>query len=200
MKLNLELKLSNVFGGDGFTRTEKIPEQKLKRSKRKTITRMDIGVPIESDTEELRTEIIEREIQTFKRDKDGNYYLRLGGPHGKFWGALKAAAGILRDTSGEFQSFAEINRVMQTINVMPVWSKLENVKEVVVESLPQLLSGTRSSMIVRRFDVILECTARIELIFPDVFEKKVRLMLKQIEEMGCLNKRRASIQVLDQPN
>ena len=36
----------------------------------------------------------------------------------------------------------------------------------------------------------------IELIFPDVFEKKVRLMLKQIEGMGCLNKRRTSIQIL----
>ena len=193
MKLSLELRLLNVFGGDGFTRIEKIPETKLKRSKRRTITRKDIGVPVESDVEELRTELVERDVQTFKCDGEKNYYLRLGGPHGKLWGALKAAAEILKDSTGEFQSYAEVNRAMRAVNIMPVWVKLENVKPTVVENLPQLLAGSRSSMIVQRFDVIPECEAKVEIVFPDHMEKKIQAMLKQLETMGCLNKRRSTI-------
>lgn len=197
MKLNLELKLENVYGGDGFTRIEKVPETKLKRLKKKTITRRDIGVPVESDVEELRTELVERDIQTFKRDKEGNYYLRLGGSHGKLWGAMKSAAEILKDSTGEFQSYAEIGRAMRAINIMPVWTKLENAKVPVVESLPQVLAGSRSSMIVQRFDVIPECTAKVEIVFPDSMEKKVKSMLEQLKTMGCLNKRRATMGILN---
>lgn len=213
MKLNLELKLSNVYGGDGFTRMEKVPEQKLRRSKKKTITRRDIGVPVESDVDELRTEIVERDVQTFRKEGE-DFYLRLGGPHGKLWGAMKSAAEILKDSTGEFSSFAEIVRAMRAINILPTWVKLEPVKSIqstrskprqtrpdttpiqtTVETLPQVLSGARSSMIVIRYDVIEQCLAKVEVIFPDSLEKKVKAMLKQIEAMGCLNKRRATITV-----
>ena len=196
MKLKLELKLRNVYGGDGFTRIEKIPEQKFKRSKKKVVTRQDIGVPIESDLEEVRTELTDKPVNTFKRDEKRNYYLRLGGIHGKLWGVLKSSAEIIKDSSGEFGSFAEISRIMRSVNILPVWVKLEKIKGLTVEQLPQVLAGGRGAMIVQLFDVIEECNAEVELVFPDVLEKKIRIMLKQAETIGCLNKRRGSIEVV----
>jgi len=196
LKLKLRLELSDVYGGDGFTRVQKMEELKLSRSRRNVKVRTDVGVPVTAELAERRTEIADKEIHTFKRGEDGAYYLRLGGAHGKLWGALKEAGEVLKDNTGVFQSFSAIERFMRGVKILPVWARLENPEGIRVEVQPQVLNGRRSSMIFPHFDVISRCEASVELIFPSAMESKVREMLKQLESINCLNRRRATIRTL----
>jgi hypothetical protein len=196
MKLKLRLELSDVYGGDGFTRFEQVEELRLSRSRRKVQVRTDVGVPITAELAERRTEIVDREVQTFKRGPDGEYYLRLGGAHGKLWGALKESAEILKDIDGTFKSYSEITRLMRSVRVLPVWARLEDPDGIRLEKEPQILSGSKSSMINIYFDVISRAVCHVELTFPDPIEPKVRKMLKQLESINCLNRRRATIRIL----
>lgn len=195
MELKLKLKLANVFGGDGVSRPFQTEQLKLSRKKKSVMTRRDIGVPVSSEMDEQKTEIKEDICWTFKRDEDTTPTLRLGGVHGKLWGALKESAQILKDAKGTFDSFAGIDRLMKSINILPTYVRLENAKNIHVETLPQILAGRRSSMIVQNFDVISECEANVSVIFPDQLEPKVREMLEQLEQISFLNKRRATAKV-----
>lgn len=196
MKLKLRLELDDVYGGDGFTRIERMEEVKLSRSKKNVRVRNDVGVPVTAEESERRTEVVEREVNTFRRDDKGNYYLRLGGAHGKLWGAMREAAEILKDSEGVFKSFSEIGRLMRGVKVLPIWVRLENPEGIRLEAQPQILNGRRSSMITIHFDVISKCEASVELVFPDSMEARVRRTLKQLESINCLNRRRSTIKVL----
>jgi hypothetical protein len=199
VRIELQLRLRNVFGGDGFTRPHEVEEVKLARTKRGTKTRKDIGVPVEEEMVEERRERRKVEVHTFKREGE-DYLYKLGGSHGKIWGAMKEAAEILAmsgSKSFKDMSFAEIQRLMRSIRIDPTYVKLEGVKHVSVESLPQVLAGKRGRMISQYFDVIDECTARIVLTYPEVFEEQVNDMLKQIQQMNCLNKRRGTIEIIE---
>lgn len=196
MELNLELKLHDVYGGDGITRSYQVEEVKLSRLRTKTQTRKDIGIPIESEMNEQQKELKDTICHTFKREEDGTPILRLGGSHGKIWGIMKEAAGILKDSKGTFASFAEIERFMRTVQIFPIYARLENGGDMIVDALPQILAGRRSSMITQHFDVIPSCHTKIKLVFPTQYENKIRAILTQLQELSCLNKRRGTIEIV----
>ncbi|MFH1486815.1 MAG: hypothetical protein ABIH46_12160 [Chloroflexota bacterium] len=190
MKLDLELTLTDVFGGDGFTRFIDVEEPKLIRTRTTKRTRSDIGVGVESGMDEVVTEKVKKDVHTF-RSENGTPVLRLGGVHGKLWGALKEARGILYAMG---DSTYRSRAVLQAIQVLPLWIPLETDKEMEVQSLPQVLNTMgRTSMIIQRYDVIPECTVRVTLVFPDALRRVVDGLLEQLPNMGILNKRRAIV-------
>jgi hypothetical protein len=193
--LNLHLELSDIYGGDGFTRVEQVEELKLSRSRRKVQVRTDVSIPFTDELAERRTEVVDRGVNTFKRGEDGAYYLRLGGSHGKLWGAMKESAEILKDVDGTFKSFSEISRLMRSVRILPVWVELKNPEGIRLEKEPQILAGSRSSMITLYFDVISKAACSVELIFPDAFEPRMKKMLSQLESLNVFNRRRATVRV-----
>lgn len=192
----LKLELTNIFGGDGFTYIDTIEELKLKRSKKRT-TRRDVGVPQEKMFDEENREIREIEVNTFKNDSKGNYILRLGGPHGKFWGSMKAAGHILCETEGT-PSKAAINRIMETVTITPDWVVLElNGSEIKREGLAQVLNTIGKSQVVHFFDVIPKCNCELTVKYPSAFEKTIKKQLEYLQSLNTLNKRRSRIKILN---
>jgi hypothetical protein len=191
------LKLENVYGGDGFVYLDTVDEVKLARSKTRVTIRKDIGVPITSEQEEKKTEKREIEVHTFKHDKKGNPLLRLGGSHGKLWGAIKEA-GYMMYSTGEMPSKAEVNRIMQTVRITPEWVILNtDGTKMTREILAQVLNTFGNSQVQMYYDVIPNCKTEISLKYPDVFKDKIEKMLEYFQTMNCLNKRRASITILN---
>jgi hypothetical protein len=188
----LQLTLRDVYGGDGFERFIEVEEQKLKRKRGTTRTRSDIGVPVESSMDEVATEKGQKSVHTFRRNEAGKPELRLGGSHGKLWGALKDARGVLFNALGD-SKFKSI-RLMDSIQILPVWVELIPLTEVKVESLPQILNtGFKSTMIVQRYDVIGKAQCEVTLNYPDALDGHVKALLEQLKVMSFLNKRRATI-------
>lgn len=195
MKAKLELELLNVFGGDGVTRIEQIEETKLKRTTTKSRTRADVGVSVESKSGETVKQLVDKEINTFDKNKDGNPTLRLGGVHGKFWGVMKEAGISLAEFGKTFPSKAAVTRLMKMVNVFPMEIELEDPSEMELKKLPQILNSIGNSMIEQYFDVIGECKAELTIEFPEEVKEQILDMLKQIEKMSCLNKRRGKITI-----
>jgi phosphatidylinositol kinase/protein kinase (PI-3 family) len=196
MELNLELALENVYGGDGFKRPLEIKETKLSRSKTRVVVRKDIGVPIESEKHETKRELKEATANTFKQDEEGKFYLKLGGMHGKLWGTLKEIGYILCET-GELKNKSSIDRIMKSVLISPEWVRLENVDGIRLEEIPQVLYGVRNPMVIMYYDVIPKCTAKVSIKFPDEFKNIILKMLRRLETVSCLNKRRATIKILN---
>jgi len=193
MRRVYELTISDVYGGDGQIRYIEEEEPRLTRTRTTKKTRSDIGVSIESGMDEIVMEKIKREVHTFRRI-NGKPALRLGGAHGKLWGALKEARNVLYAMGKPQYKSA---RLLDTIQVQPTWVELEPLSEIRVEKLPQVLNVLgRTSMIIQYFDVIPLCKARIELIFPDELKDIVEGLMRQLLNMGIFNKRRAIIQEL----
>ena len=134
-------------------------------------------------------------INTFRLDEKGHPTFRLGGAHGKFWGAMKACAKQLKELGDA--DFNRFNVLMDMIQVTPVWPSLEIEGNIHTDGLPQLMGGMNKSMIVLYYDVIPKARVNLTLIFPDEVEKKVRTLLSQIQVGTHLNKRRSIIKVLD---
>ncbi|RKZ28642.1 hypothetical protein DRQ26_00715 [bacterium] len=197
MRIDLKLQLENVFGGDGFLRPHEIEELKLARSKQRIVIREDIGIPVTSSSKERKVEKREVEVNTFRRDDQGNYYLKLGGSHGKLWGAMKEA-GYLLYQAGRLKSKSMTDRVLKAVQVLPDWVMLENVESVKVETIPQVLNTMGNSMVQLYFDVITKCEAKITLVFPDQFKDLIFEYLRYIQTMNCLNKRRGRITILSE--
>lgn len=195
MKQKLELEIENVFGGDGITRQEIEEKVLLERSQKSVRTRVDIGVPVDSIMKEKKTEEKVIEIQTFRLDEDGTPMLRLGGPHGKLWGALKKLGKSAKDFEALFNSYVEVDRLMDCVNVAPIWVRLENTNRIEIETLPQLLSGRQNTMITINYDVIPKCNATVVLSYPDTYKKKIKRLLELLPNTATLNKRRATIKV-----
>lgn len=198
MKKETVLELRDVYGGDGEVRKETRKETKLKRTKKKTETRADIGIQVGGgETSEENVEEIETEIQTFRRDEDGDYILRLGGSHGKIYGALKESASALR-TMGEAPFRSGYMNILRSIMIQPVWCKLkmEDGGKTKVEELPQILAGFKKTMIVQKFDVIPKCQTKIIVSYPDVMDDAVNKMVKNLENIALLNKRRATCKII----
>lgn len=189
------MKLENVFGGDGFTYIDQIEEIKLNRSKKRVTIRQDIGIPIETIKEERKSELIDIEVNTFKRDDKGNPMLRLGGSHGKLWGALRNA-GYMMYQVGEMKSKAETDRILQMIKFEPEWATLNaNGLEMKREMLPQVLNTIGSSQVIMQYDTIPLCTTEITIKYPSLFKEKIDKMLEYLQTMNCLNKRRSTITI-----
>lgn len=196
MELKLELKLHDIYGGDGIVRPYQVEEVKLSRSKTKTTTRSDIGRPVKSGISEEQKELKDTVCHTFKHDGDETPRQKLGGYHGKIWGALKECAQTLKDSKGLFKSYAEIDRIMKTVRILPIYVKLENINNMTVEPLPITLANYRSSQITQYFDVIGECRVNVTLVYPDIYAAKIAEMLKILPDIPFGNKRRGTVEIL----
>ena len=196
MEKEIKLKLENVYGGDGITRPEEVEEVKLKRSNTRVIIRQDIGIPVESMKKERKTETKEIAVSTFKRNEDGDPMLRLGGSHGKLWGAMKSSGEILYQI-GEMKSKAMVERILRAVMIDPEWVTLKNGGKMKTEILPQLLNTPGQSQIQQYFDVIPECECTVNISYPDALDKHVTKLLDYVQSMNCLNKRRGKITILN---
>ena len=197
METNLKLEIQNLFGGDGNKRYVDEEETKFTRTKKKTITRKDIGVPVDRATDELQTEMVKKEVQTFAME--GKYpTMRLGGIHGKFWGHLRASGKMLADLKDEdFPSKAFVDRIMMAVNITPMNVVIKDFDEMKVAEIPQITQGMNKAMIIQKFDYLTKCTVDLTLVYPDVYHEKVLKMLKHAETMAGMNKRRAAMKILN---
>ena len=194
MKWKVELELHDVYGGDGELRLEPKEKVTLSRTRSKTVIRDSIGVPVEfKDEEELKEKKMEP-IHTFRLEDDA-FVLRLGGSHGKLWGAMNESAKQLYSL-GDKDFLKGYMAVMGMIMVSPTWVKLETDSDLRVDGIPQEMKGRGGGMIVQHFDVIPEARCSIQLSFPDAIKGKVDKLLKQLEVGSHLNKRRSTIKVL----
>lgn len=191
MKKTYELTIADVFGGDGNVRHIEVDEQRIVRTRTTRRTRSDIGVGVESGMDEVVTERSTKPVDTFRYNAEGKPLYRLGGTHGKLWGSLKDARGVLFNAIGD-QRFKS-PRILEAIQVRPVWCVLEPLSERQVESLPQVLNGYGSTMIVLRYDCYPLVTTTVDILFPDNLEGHIQALLEQLQTMGVFNKRRASI-------
>ena len=195
MKLKLEIELDEVYGGDGVTRYEPREKVTLTRARTKTMIRDSIGIAVPVKTEEEVKEKRLEPVATFRFDEAGNPTLRLGGAHGKLWGALKSSAKQLFDL-GDPDFRKAYKAAVDMINITPVWTRLNADGDMRVEGIPQVLKGTNGGMIIQYFDVIPKARARVEVLFPDALETKVVKLMNQLEVGTHLNKRRSTIRVI----
>ena len=198
MKLQVELELYDVHGGDGETRMVVEKETKLKRTKRRTESRLDIGINVSDDErEETKEEEMEQDINTFRMNDAGSPIMRLGGTHGKIYGAFKESAQTLK-MLGEAPFTSQYKRVLNSIIITPSWVELQtNGDSMHVQQLPQILSGMGNRMIVQRFDVIPKCRVKFNLNFPDAIETAVKKLIHGLENISMLNKRRTTCKVME---
>lgn len=194
MKWRLQLELEEVYGGDGHIRYEPREKVTLSRTRTRTKVRDSVGVAVQVGTEEEVKEKRLEPIATFRFDEDGAPMLRLGGAHGKFWGALKASARQLYEL-GDDEFKRAYKTAVNMILVSPVWARLSTDLDFAVEGIPQVLKGRAGGMIIQHFDVIPKAKAEVILSFPDALEGKVRKLLDQLQVGAHLNKRRATIKI-----
>lgn len=196
----LELELTDIYGGDGFERPHTVEEVNLEESKTTITVRKDLGVPVEQERE--RKQITEKEVavRTFRRDEDGTPMYRLGGTHGKLWGAMKEAAESMYDTGEIELSLTAIeNRFMPAIQIQPQWVRLEMPEgsEIEMDVLPQILNTRDSSMVEHHFDVIPEARTEVEIAHPEAYQNPVDKCLNRLQTLNFGNKRRGTINILD---
>lgn len=198
-KLEVVLEVEQVYGGDGVTRMEKVEQTKLKRTQSRRQTRSDIGVAAggEKLTEE-RVEETDKDVQTFRFDEKGRPTLRLGGVHGKLWGALKEAAQQLR-VLGVEPFTGGYKSIVGMLNVTPIYVPIEmNGSKMETTLLPQILNMRgASTMITMRYDVVPKGTIRVFVTCPDQMKEPVEALVRHLENMALLNKRRATVKVLE---
>jgi len=194
MIISIEAELYDVYGGDGIIRYEEIEKEKLRRTTMKKETRTDVGVSVADDeTQETQTEILTKEIKTFKII-NGKPALRGGGVHGKFWGALKESAAQLR-LLGVKPFTSGYKFLMNMISVHPVWMPLETESaKIETVTLPQKLPGGK--MIFERYDIIPRCKVKFNIEFPNEYEMAIKSMLVRFQKISLLNKRRATIKII----
>jgi hypothetical protein len=193
MEKHIALTLKDIFGGDGIVRYIEAKEEKLSRTKSNSKTRADIGVKIETSINEITTELVKREINTF-RIENGKPVLRLGGAHGKLWGTLKAIRTSLYTLGNP--SFRSA-RMMDMIQVTPIWVALELLAEIQVQQLPQILNSPGHPMVITYYDVIPLAKCVATLTYPDAIDNQVAQLLEQLKFTSFLNKRRASVESMD---
>lgn len=194
MKWRLQLQIKEVYGGDGHVRYEPREKVTLTRTRTRTKVRDSVGVAVRVGTEEEVKENRLEPIATFRFDEDGAPLLRLGGAHGKFWGALKASARQLYEL-GDREFKRAYKTAVNMILVNPVWARLDTDQDFAVEGIPQILKGRTGGMIVQHFDVIPKARAEVTLSFPDALESKVSKLLEQLQLGAHFNKRRSTIKI-----
>jgi hypothetical protein len=197
MEKTLEIEFTNLFGGDGNLRYIQVEEQKLSRQKKSKISKESLpGVSMDNSTNEVKTEVKTQEVQTFQRDEKNIPIFRLGGVHGKMWGATRAAGKLLAELGHpEFKSKAGVDKYMTMINFEPQMVKLENIGKITETQVPQILNTMGNSMVIQRYDTIDKCTCKLKIQYPDAIEAKVLAMLEQSCKMATMNKRRATMRI-----
>jgi hypothetical protein len=197
MKWRVSLGLNDVYGGDGYTRPITVESKKLDRKKTRKVTAHNMGgLAAESGISEEKLEEKEDVVHTF-REIDGHRVLRLGGSHGKLWGAFKEAAEQLQTMGDEdFATLTGSRRLLGTVQVMPVWVPLGGVEEVRTEQLPQKTNGMHASMFFPYYDVIGKATCEVVIAFPDALGPKVKKLIGHLPSMSVFNKRRTIVTVV----
>lgn len=200
MELNLDLEIKDMYGGDGVIRIEQIkkPISSKKRGKKTTRTSSVRNVSSEEETKEELFETKDDPVQTFKFDEDGNPIYKLGGIHGKFWGHLRACGKMLADIGDEdFKSKAFVDRMMMAVNITPMNVVIKDHEAIQKTKIPQLLNTAGNTMQFITFDYIPKCKVNLKMVFPDIYKSQIIKLLKQSETVFGLNKRRASITVIN---
>lgn len=199
IKRHLTLRLTDIYGGDGFERPHTVEEVTLEESKKTITVRKDIGVPIESERERKQVKEKEVSVRTFKRNDNSTPMYRLGGTHGKLWGVMKEA-GYNMYQMGEQENKITTDRVMKAVQIQPQWCELQipDDAEITIDVLPQMLEGRSNSMIEMYFDVIPEATTEVTITHPEPFGDIVDDYLELSETMNFGNKRRGTIEILEQ--
>lgn len=206
MEVNVELELTDVFGGDGAIRFVADEKQKLTRTKKTTQTKKSVGVAVSDELAEAVSETKQENIATFYTENgailgtaaatDSRPVLRLGGSHGKLWGALKSAAQRLRAQGNK--NFTAYYAIIEGVRISPVNVPLEIPADgrVEVRQLSQELMGGRGGMIFPKSDVVSKCTVHVSLSFPDEFNDKVKMLMAEVcRSGGVFNKRRTQVVV-----
>lgn len=195
---NLELHLTDIYGGDGFERPETVKEVTLEESKTTITVRKDVGVPVEKEHERKQVKEKEVSVKTFRHDDDGTPMYRLGGTHGKLWGCLHEA-GVLLYQMGEQANKVTTDRIMKAVQIQPQWVRLEmpDGVEMSQDTLPQELNGRSSSMIEIHYDVVPEATANVTLTYPEPFAEKVDRYIEMSETLNFGNKRRGTLEIVN---
>ena len=197
MELRLNLEIENLYGGDGNVRYVEERSVKLTRTKSKKYTKQNTGVSNENLTGEEQSEVKQKDIQTFKLE-DGHPCYRLGGIHGKLWGHMRAAGKMLADIGVEgFDSKAFVDRMMTSINITPINVVIKDHKPMSVAEIPQITAGMNKAMMIQKFDYLPLCKVDLKLSFPEMYKDRVLAILKQSEDMAGMNKRRATLKVLN---
>lgn len=189
MKMNLKLRLHDIYGGDGYVRYEDKEVEKLSRKKSKSESRTDTGVETNSATNEVRRELVKRAINTFKIEGK-KYFLRLGGAHGKFWGLLKNAGGFMYSLGDP--DFRAYKKLVDSIQIKPVWIELKNITKVTEMIIPEWKAKQ-----LLYYDVIETCEIEIVLEFPEIMEERVKRLLEQAQTMSAFNKRRGTFEIVN---
>ena len=196
-EIDVKLNMENVYGGDGFTYIDTIDEVSLNQSKKTVTVRRDIGIPISTVKEKRETKKTEVAVNTFKRDEKGKPLLRLGGTHGKFWGAMKRAGMKMYDY-GEIKKI-DVIRIMDSVLIEPEWVELElNGCKIQREQMPQILN-TRSyetTQVIMHYDFIPRCSATFTMKYPKLYEKQIVQMLDLLQTTTHFNKRRTKVTIV----
>lgn len=195
-EVKLELKLENLYGGDGFERPITRKVDVYGEKEKVEITRDKLGAGIEREQEKKKTREVEESVHTFKTDDDDTKYYKIGGKHGKLWGAMKEAGYLLYEME-EADSKAMTDRTMKAVQIQPKWAPLniKNGAEVEVEEEAQQLNTRGNSQINLLFDVIPECRAEVVLKYPEQFDERIKRYLEIVETLGFGNRRKGSLTV-----
>jgi len=198
MKSKLVLELNDVYGGDGYVRSEKIKKPSYTKTKRKTEKRSDIDLKvIDRETEEETSSETSNNVHTFKFI-NGAPTLRIGGSHGKLYGVFKEASKYLK-LSGEKPFTSGYMSIVNTTFITPIEVMLENVdiSKIEIREIPQVLSGIGHKMIIERYDVINKCNITVELNYPDTMKNAIEQIVENIHLLSILNKRRTTCKVIE---
>jgi len=203
METKINFEISDLYGGDGFLREIQEEEKVYSKTDKTTAERyknQDI-----KEAKETKTRIVTKQVNTFRKDEEGNYTQRLGGSHGKLWGSMKAAGIYLVESKNKtfleygVKSMAAVKRMFQTINMSPTYPKLNgyNKEDIWIDKIPQIMAGFGNAMIIQNFDVITKTELEMTLIYPEEYHKLIVEILKTQELIPTLNKRRSTIKVLN---
>lgn len=197
MELKLNLLIENLYGGDGNLRYIQEKSVKLSRTKSKATTKQSTGVSSENGVAEEQSETVKKEIQTFKME-DGHPIYRFGGIHGKLWGHLRASGKMLAELGAEgFDSKAFVDRMMMSVNISPVNVIMTDHEPIQIAEIPQITAGISKALIIQKFDYLPKCKVDLKLVFPDMYKDRIIAILKQAEEIAGMNKRRATMKILN---
>ena len=204
MELKLNLQIENLYGGDGNLRFIEEKSTKLIRTKSKKTTKSSTGVSSENAVGEEQSELVKKEIQTFKM-YDGKPTYKFGGIHGKMWGHFRASGKMLAELGAEgFDSKAFVDRMMMSVIIMPMGKSINPIEAVIEEyepmqvgEIPQITQGISKALIIQKFDYLPKCKIQMKLVFPDMYKDKILAILKQSEDMAGMNKRRATMKILN---
>lgn len=199
-ELEIEMKLENVYGGDGYTYKGSTKSTKLERTKTVEIRR-DIGVPKPSVKTETKTENKAIDINTFKF-KDDVPTLRLGGYHGKLWGAMKQS-GMKMFDCGEIKK-VRVECLMDTTQINPEMATLElNGHKIGSDCLYVARNTYPKTVVPEYYDVIPECTTKVIVRYLNVkssnkgksYTNIIKDIIQDLEEGYHFNKRRTKIKI-----